>query len=761
MKKKFEIGVVGNPNCGKTTIFNALTGAHQHVGNWPGVTVEHIVGDYEFENKEFKLVDLPGIYSLSTSSLDEEIAKEYILKQQPDLIVNIIDASNLERNLYLTIQLIEMRVPLLLVLNMMDKVRQKEIKLNVEKLSVLLGCPIVCTIANKKDREDKLCKAILNAAEEKRVSSANVYFSDELEKAIKNIMPFASLDERHESARRWTAIELLEASISKSFLSGDADENLLEKERTSVEKKLKRDIDIAIADSRYGFIKSVCKRVIDRSNIVRKTVTDIVDKFVLNRFLGIPIFVLAMYFTFWITINVGGCFIDFFDILFGAVFVDGFRGLLQSVGTPDVLITFLADGVGAGIQTIATFIPPIFFMFLCLSILEDSGYMARAAFVMDRLMRFIGLPGKAFVPMLVGFGCNVPAIMATRTLEEENDRIVSVVMNPFMSCGARMPVYALFVAAFFPRQGGAIVFSLYAIGVIAAVVTALLLRRTVFKGKTSAFIMELPPYHLPVLRNLFIHAWMRLKAFIFKAGKAILAAVVVLGFLNSWGIDGSFGKADSAESVLSHVGKKTVPVFRPLGVTDENWPAAVGLFTGIFAKEAVIGTLDTLYSQIDSLDRQHEDAQFDFLAVAREAFLSIIDNLSQLSMPFTLEGLIGADIEGAVEDLEVEERLYGSMTKRFDGRIGAYAYLLFVLLYMPCVAAIAAIYKEIGLKWTIFSCAYQTFVAWSVATVFYQLARFSLNPAYSIKIVLAIAVAITIFIILLRTSISKFLIKSK
>jgi ferrous iron transport protein B len=450
-----------------------------------------------------------------------------------------------------------------------------------------------------------------------------------------------------------------------------------------------------------------------------------------------------MYLTFWLTINFGGCFIDFFDGIFGAVFVDGFGILLEKIGTPIFLKTLLANGIGSGIQTISTFIPPISMMFFCLAILEDSGYMSRAAFVMDRFMRAIGLPGKAFVPMLVGFGCNVPAIMATRTLDEEKDRILTIMMNPFMSCGARIPVYALFATLFFPNTGGNIVFSLYLVGIIVAIITGFLFKKTILKGETSLFIMELPPYHIPTLKSIFLHTWCRLKSFIFRAGKAILIVVIILNLLNSIGIDGSFGNENTKNSILSKIGKSIVPIFKPMGITENNWPATVGIFTGIFAKESVVGTLDSLYTQIENKQNQNKiQEKFDFFKKIKEAFSTIPETLSELNLPFSITGLLGIEIEKQ----EVKENTLIFMKKYFDGKIGAYAYLLLILLYMPCVAAIAAVYRETNIKWTIFISLYSSALAWLASVLFYQIFTISKHPKSSICWIITIIVVLIFFI---------------
>ena len=470
---------------------------------------------------------------------------------------------------------------------------------------------------------------------------------------------------------------------------------------------------MAIADVRYSFVSKVASSCITRDNEVKQTITDKIDKIVLHRWLGVPIFLAVMYLMFIFSINVGSAFIDFFDILFGAIFIDGFGELLTSIGTPEWLKTILADGIGGGIQCISTFIPFIFCLFLALSFLEDSGYMARAAFVMDRLMRALGLPGKAFVPLIVGFGCGVPAIMATRTMEQKQDRITTVLMAPFMSCGARLPVYVLFATAFWPMSGQNLVFSLYLIGILAAIATGFMLKRTALAGQTSAFVMEIPPYHLPTAKNVLLRTWDRLKSFIFRAGKVIVVLVAVLCFLNSLGTDGSFRNQDTDKSVLSQIGKTIVPVFKPMGVSAENWPAAVGVFTGILAKEAVVGTLDSLYSGIG--DKAEEEA-----ALGEPA--------------------------AKIEEQEGSTGTIAAMNKLFDGELGAFAYLLMVLLYLPCGAAMGAIYREVGSGWAIFSALWTTAVGYSAATIVYQAGSFNIHPVYS-AVCIAICTAIIVAIV--------------
>jgi ferrous iron transport protein B len=736
----YSIGVVGNPNCGKTTLFNALTGSRQRVGNWPGVTVDRKSGEYLHGGKKTEVVDLPGIYSLSAASLDEEVARDYILSGEANLIVNIVDASNLERNLYLTVQLLEMRVPLVVALNMMDIAASRKVEIDLPALSEQLGCPVVPITASKGEGMEALKTAIHRAAEKRIPSELQVVYPFEVQEAIESLLPVIQRAAPNNKINpRWAAVKWLEGDPWVSGWMGGEAEKTLRPHLQKIEEKLGEEADILVADSRYGLINRLTQNTVKRGDRVSRTVSDRIDRIVLDRLLGIPIFLAAMYLMFMVTINLGGVFIDFFDLLAGALFVDGFQALLLTSGSPEWLNVILADGFGGALQTIATFIPPIGLMFLCLSYLEDSGYMARAAFIMDRFMRVMGLPGKSFVPMLVGFGCNVPAIMATRTLENQRDRTLTIMMNPFMSCGARLPVYALFAAAFFPVGGQNLVFVLYLMGIGFAVLTGLILKNTLLKGEITPFVMELPPYHLPTLRGVLLRAWDRLKTFMFRAGKVIIPVVVVLSFLNSLGTDGSFGHKDSDHSTLSYIGKSLTPVFAPMGISEENWPATVGIFTGIFAKEAVVGTLDALYSQMDAGLTQEVDDEGGFSLGERvmEAFAVIPKNLLGLVDSF-LDPLglsIGevSTIEVAAEEQGVAAGTFGAMVTLFDGRVGAFAYLLFILLYFPCVAATAAIYRETNLKWALFAGAWTTSLAYMAAVLFYQAATIGRDPVSSLS----------------------------
>lgn len=752
-----KIALTGNPNCGKTTVFNGLTGARQRVGNWPGVTVERVEGEYVHCNATIDVTDLPGIYSFSALSPDEEVARKHILFDTPDVVVNVIDASNLERNLYLTTQLLEMDVPVVVALNMMDMAKQRGIRIEVDHLERHLGCPVIPIIAAKKKGIEELKEAICKISNTKLKPGVRVAYEKDIEKVLRTLeISLGDVALTKKVSPRWLAIKLLEKDELAEQLIG-ADKALLpdlDHQLKKVEKLVGEDADMIIADGRYGFIHGLARDVTAGSDKLRKSFSDVVDRFALNKVLGFPIFFFVMYLVFAITMNVGAPFIDFFDGLFGTIFVDGVAHLLAGINTPDWLIAILAEGIGGGIQTVSTFIPPIFFIFLCLSFLEDSGYMSRAAFVMDHFLRTIGLPGKAFIPMLVGFGCNVPGIMATRTLESRRDRILAILMNPFMSCGARLPVYTLFAAAFFPQRGGAVIFGIYLIGIALAVMTGLLFKKTLLRGEVTSFVMELPPYHLPTFSGVMYHTWHRLKSFLIKAGKVILLIVAVLGFLNSMGTDGSFGNNDSKNSVLSAMSRAVTPVFRPMGIEDENWPATVGLFTGIFAKEAVVGTLDSIYSQLDAQDAEalaiaseEPEEAFDFWQGIIGAFAAI---------PAGFEGFWDGlkdplGLSGAIEEVQNDEdqARYATMVTHFGehGSEAAFAYLLFILIYAPCVAALAAIAREIGMRWMFFAVTYLTVLAWVISTIYFQLATFAVNPPVSAGwIVLCIAILISAYI---------------
>ncbi|MCQ2054805.1 MAG: ferrous iron transport protein B [Fibrobacter sp.] len=751
-KEVFTIAIAGNPNCGKTALFNSLTGSNQIVGNWPGVTVEKKVGSFKLDDHTIRVVDLPGIYALFANSEDERAALDYLLKGEADLVVNILDATNLERNLFLTSQLMEKGVPMVIAVNMMDIAIRRGITIYLKKLEEILGVTAIALSAVSP----KSCEGFVNDlhkllhnSKELPVPKA-VKHSDELEKLIAEISePLKPVADALGASPRWTAVQYLEHSGRVLEL---ANEMGVEIPHDKIEEDLGEEVEFALADSRYSYARRVASEVV-RDSTNRKTNTDKIDKFFLNRILGIPLFLVAMYLVFWLSVTVGSAFIDFFDILFGGIFVDGVALLLQKVNAPGVLVALLANGVGAGIQTVATFIPVIFFMFLCLSFLEDSGYMSRAAFIADRFMRFLGLPGKAFVPMIVGFGCSVPALMGARTMENKRERFLTLFLVPFMSCGARLPVYALFGAAFFGKAAGNVVFAIYLIGIAVALAYGLLLRHTIFKGKESTFIMELPPYHLPQPRNLFRHAWLRLREFIFRAGKIVVIMVTILGFMGSVGTDGSFGNDNNEKSVLGAIGTAITPVFEPFGIEKDNWPASVALFTGLFAKEAIVGTLNSLYGIDDrretvEIKNERDDVTFDVASIVKSAVVSIPRNLAGVfagfANPLNVEGNI-ADAEKA--ELENAASLTVMRSHFKLGKFQVFAYLLFVLLYVPCVASLATAFRELGRKYGTMLVTFQTVIGWSLAVLFFQITVGGSALWISVAAVLLVAIVVSLIFI--------------
>ena len=756
-----SISIVGNPNCGKTTLFNPLTGAHQRVGNWPGVTVDRKIGHYH-DSGPVEVTDLPGVYTLGSvygeDSLDEQIAQQAILAGESQVTVNVVDATNLERNLYLTAQLLEMRVPMVIAVSMIDLAQKQGIGLDPDHLARHLGCRVVPVVASRGTGIAALKAAIRATAAEATPPAANITYCGAIEKAIARIEPLVRDAAAGAHANpRWLAVKLLEGDTAAQAMAAGAADAVLAELVPEIEAEQGEDVDLLIAGARYGFANKLSRHVILRKGAVGRSLSDRLDRVVLNPWLGLPIFLGLMYVMFMFTINLGGAFVDFFDLAAKALLVDGAGAALASLGAPDWLRVLLADGLGGGVEVVATFIPIIGFLYLFLSVLEDSGYMARAAFLMDRYMRMIGLPGKAFVPLIVGFGCNVPAIMATRTLEQQRDRTMAVLMSPFMSCGARLAVYALFTAAFFPSGGQNVVFALYLIGIAAAIGTGYLLKSTVLKGETTPFLMELPPYHLPGVRSLALHAWNRLKGFIFGAGKIIIIVVVALSFLNSAGSDGSFGNENTDKSLLSVVGRAIVPAFAPLGISEDNWPATVGVFTGVFAKEAVVGTLDALYAGLDEgAGAAPAPAQppFNLWRALSEAAATIPANLAQIGQmlldPLGLEvaGVGGRAAAAAAQG--VSDDTFGAMVARFDGRAGAFAYLLLILLYIPCVATLGAINRETGPRWAAFATFWTLGLGYGASVAFYQAARFARHPLSSSAWLVGLALAIVAVFLAMR-----------
>ncbi|MDP6969786.1 MAG: Fe(2+) transporter permease subunit FeoB [Gammaproteobacteria bacterium] len=734
---RFTIGIIGNPNSGKSTLFNSLTGSRQRVGNWSGVTVDRKEGSFKLNSQKVTLVDLPGIYSLSLipglDNIDEAIARQYVRSGEPDLIINILDASNLERNLYLTTQLLETGVPMLIGLNMMDMANKSGVNIDLPELERMLGCPVVPLVCNQKSGLTELKQQLQRCLENPQASCHQPSYDNQLEKAIEDLGK--DLNQDQPQSARWMATALLE-SDPDALLSASADLKTHLQTKLDMFSEQALDVDMMLADGRYQMAHHIATQTTQQNQLPQKSLSDRIDHLLVNRWLGLPIFLAVMYALFLFTINLGGAFIDVFDQAAGAIFVTGSSQILAAINAPQWLTVIIANGIGGGIQVVATFIPIVGFLFIFLTLLEDSGYMARAAFIVDRFIRAIGLPGKAFMPLIVGFGCNVPSIMASRTLESQRDRILTVAMAPFMSCGARLAVYALFAAAFFPQGGQNMVFALYLIGIAGAILTGFLLRKTLLQGEVQAFVMELPAYHLPNIGTLLLNAWQRLRSFMLGAGKIIVVVVTILSFLNSLGKDGSFGNEGTQHSVLSNIGQAIVPIFTPMGIDDNNWPATVGIFTGIFAKEAVVGTLDALYQELgDPTGASEEDAPASVTDELQQALQTVPENLSGISDWLTDPlGIVASGMQSqdsAIEAQGVDNATFGAMQARFHGQLGAFVYLLFILLYFPCVAAIGAIHREVGPRWAVFIGAWTTGLAYIVSVSVYQLGTFNAHPTSS------------------------------
>ncbi len=667
MHKIERIAIAGVPNCGKTTLFNSLTGARQKVGNWPGVTVEKIEGTFALQNSKVELVDLPGTYNLSPDTEDQKVAEQVIRTGEYDLILNVVDATNLTRNLYLTMDLKERTNQIIVLLNMVDVAEAEGIEIDIDQLSKDLDLPVIPIVA-----VDKTSVAA----------------------AIKHIEIQAdNLPVHHSHASRSEVMDTVK---------------------------------------KYAYIDNIYARTVREKKDRQENLTNKIDNIVMNRFAAIPIFLASMFITFWFAIGMGSVFIDFFDIIGGLIFVELPGTLLRTIGSPEWITVMVAGGIGAGCQTVATFVPVVFFMFLALAILENLGYMARVGVVADRFMRKIGLPGSAFIPMIVGFGCTVPAVMAARTLTTKRDRFMTIFMAPFMSCGARLPVYALFCAALFGAYSGFAVFMIYLVGLTMAIFTGYMLKSTLFKGTPSHFVMDLPLYHRPQMGAVFKSAWLRMKNFVKKAGSIVVIAVFILSMINSIGIENgeiSFGNEDSQSSILAHAGRAIGPIFKPMGISEENWPASVALFTGLFAKEAIVGTVNSLYSTLETVETPQansidETTILDIGATITEAFTSVGEGLVGVvsSLDLLGLGLIAEDQQIIAEEVGADTAVLKHIAAHFTV-FSAFAYLLFVLMYFPCLAVIGAARQEMGGFYTGVMAIYSTLLAWSVATLFYQVAE--------------------------------------
>lgn len=674
--REMKLALVGNPNCGKTTLFNALTGSNQYVGNWPGVTVEKKEGKASVDGHPVTIVDLPGIYSLSPYSMEEIVARDFIVGERPDAIIDIVDATNIERNLYLTAQLLELERPMVIALNFMDEVEKHGDKIDVQRLSEALGVPVIPITARSGENVEEMLRIAHRQMHVGVTIEPDDLYDDYTHRIHHQVGELI-----HDRAyavhlpAHWTSIKLIEgdALVEQALGLDKSTREALESVCREYEGAyVLGDRETLIADSRYQFIQNVIQVSVKKGRPHGAlTLSDKIDSIVTQKYLAVPVFLLMMLAMFAVTFGPVGSFLsDGVGWLVGEVFAGWLDGVLTATGVAPWVNSLLVEGIIGGVGGVLTFLPQIALLFLFLSLLEDSGYMARAAFIMDRLLRRFGLSGKAFIPMLMGFGCTVPAVMGARTMENEKDRRMTIMLVPFMSCSARLPIYGLMSAAFFPQYSGLVVFSLYVIGLVFAIVSGVILKKTMFQGEPAAFVLELPPYRLPTLKNCLMHVWEKVRGFLVKAGTLILAMSVVLWFLQSFGWDGGLAVVDEAgKSFLGLIGGAIAPLLRPLGFG--TWQAAVALLTGLIAKEMVVSSMSLFYG---------------FAVTAS-----------------------GATVAAA-------------MAGTFQSPVAAYAFLVFVLLYVPCVAAVSTIHKEMAsLKWTLRSILWQLGSAYLGALLVYQI----------------------------------------
>ena len=705
-----KIALAGNPNCGKTTMFNALTGANQYVGNWPGVTVEKKEGKLKSKKtkEEVIVTDLPGIYSMSPYTLEEVVSRDYVLKENPDVIIDLVDATNIERNLYLTTQLIETGVPVVIALNMADLLAKRGIKIDVKRLSMLLDCPIIETSALKGEGLDKLIDEAVKVAKKSEIDLPKDIFSAELEGAVaevKSVLPSSVSEEK----KRWYAVKFLEndSKVVESMKLSGAAAQTVEAQRKALEKKHDDDMESIVTDERYKFIQKIVSTTVQKGK-EKLTTSDKIDRIVTNRFLGIPIFMLVMWIVYYVSVTTVGTFVtDWTNDVFVVAIQDAATSALSAIGAGDMVMGLVVDGIIGGLGAVLGFVPQMAILFLFLSILEDCGYMVRIAFVMDRVFRHFGLSGKSFIPLLISSGCGIPGIMASKTIEQDNDRRLTIMTATFIPCGAKLPVIALMggvisgeVAGY--QESSFIAPLMYFIGIVAVLVAAIILKKTKpFSGKPAPFVMELPQYHIPQAKTVLLHVWERLKGFIIKAGTILFLACVVMWFLGGFGfVDGSFGMVeDSADSLMAMIGGVIAPLFAPLGFGE--WQPVAASISGFTAKEAIVSTMGVL-----------------------------------------------ANVSGDTEDAV---NVAAGVASWFPSSIAAFTFLMFNLLDSPCLAAIATMAKEMNSrKWFWFAILFQNIFSYVVCLCFYQIGSFVTGGAFGFGTVVGFVVLIVMLFLLFR-----------
>ena len=705
-----KIALAGNPNCGKTTMFNALTGANQYVGNWPGVTVEKKEGKLKSKKtkEEVIVTDLPGIYSMSPYTLEEVVSRDYVLKENPDVIIDLVDATNIERNLYLTTQLIETGVPVVIALNMADLLAKRGIKIDVKRLSMLLDCPIIETSALKGEGLDKLIDEAVKVAKKSEIDLPKDIFSAELEGAVaevKSVLPSSVSEEK----KRWYAIKFLEndSKVVESMKLSGAAAQTVEAQRKALEKKHDDDMESIVTDERYKFIQKIVSTTVQKGK-EKLTTSDKIDRIVTNRFLGIPIFMLVMWIVYYVSVTTVGTFVtDWTNDVFVVAIQDAATSALSAIGAGDMVMGLVVDGIIGGLGAVLGFVPQMAILFLFLSILEDCGYMVRIAFVMDRVFRHFGLSGKSFIPLLISSGCGIPGIMASKTIEQDNDRRLTIMTATFIPCGAKLPVIALMggvisgeVAGY--QESSFIAPLMYFVGIVAVLVSAIILKKTKpFSGKPAPFVMELPQYHIPQAKTVLLHVWERLKGFIIKAGTILFLACVVMWFLGGFGfVDGSFGMVeDSADSLMAMIGGVIAPLFAPLGFGE--WQPVAASISGFTAKEAIVSTMGVL-----------------------------------------------ANVSGDTEDAV---NVAAGVASWFPSSIAAFTFLMFNLLDSPCLAAIATMAQQMqSRKWFWFAILFQNIFAYIVCLCVYQIGSFVTGGAFGVGTAVGFLFLIAILFMLFR-----------
>ena len=705
-----KIALAGNPNCGKTTMFNALTGANQYVGNWPGVTVEKKEGKLKSksQSEEVIVTDLPGIYSLSPYTLEEVVSRDYLLKDDPDVIVNLVDATNIERNLYLTTQMIETGIPVVIALNMADLLAKRGIKIDIERLSMLLDCPIVETSALKQTGLDKLIDEAVKVAKKKEVDLPKEIFSKELEAAVAEVESVLPADIT-ENKKRWYAVKFLEndSKVVESTPLSASGKSVVENARKAIEEAHDDDMESIVTDERYKFIQKVVGTAVKKSG-EKLTVSDKIDQIVTNRFLGIPIFMLVMWIVYYISVTTIGTFVtDWTNDTFVGAIQEVVGGFLENAGASDLILSLVVDGIIGGLGAVLGFVPQMAILFLFLSILEDCGYMVRIAFVMDRVFRHFGLSGKSFIPLLISSGCGIPGIMASKTIEQDNDRRLTIMTATFIPCGAKLPVIALMggvMAGYVTGWdvAGMMVPIMYFVGIVAVLVAAIMLKKTKpFSGKPAPFVMELPQYHIPSAKTVLMHVWERLKGFIIKAGTILFLACVVMWLLSTFGFaDGSFGIVeDSADSLMAIIGGAIAPLFAPLGWGE--WQPVAAAISGFSAKEGIVSTMGVL-----------------------------------------------ANVAGDVEDAETVAEGVGMW---FPTALAGFSFLLFNLLDSPCLAAISTMAQQMqDRKWFWFAILFQNVFAYAVTLCVYQIGSFLFYGSFGAGTVVAFVVLLFMLYMLFR-----------